>query len=251
MSLPATEDFNEGNGVTPANWTEVYNGIQCTSLDRGKADTPADYNIAYWASDVFSNDQYAQARYVGGNGYGGPAARVSGSGGTRSAYYALLGQVGASRLSKVVNGAITDLIAPGGISDPVNNDIAKVTVEGTSIKVYYQGVQQGTTQTDSSLASGSAGVIFFDTNTELDDWEGGNLVASQFARPDSDVADGAWTPSTGSDLYAVVDETSADDADYMRSAMSPVNDLAKLALSTLGTPGDGTVTLRVRHRRAP
>lgn len=175
MSLPATEDFNEGNTVTPVNWTEVYNGIQCNSIDHGKGDTPADYNIAYWSSDAFANDHYALMKYLGG-GFCAPAARVSGSGGTRSAYYPLVAQVAASRLSKVVNGSITDLIAPGGISDPSINDIIKVTVEGTSIKVYYSGVQQGSTQTDSSLASGSAGLVFFDNNGEVDDWEGGNMA---------------------------------------------------------------------------
>lgn len=77
------------------------------------------------------------------------------------------------------------------------------------------------------------------------------MPTGQFARPTSDVAAGTWTPSAGSDLYAMVDETSANDSDYMRSAMSPVNDVAKLGLSALGTPGAGTVTLRVRHRRTP
>ena len=36
----------------------------------------------------------------------------------------------------------------------------------------------------------------------------------QYARPASDVSAGAWTPSTGVNLYATLDESAADDADY-------------------------------------
>jgi len=37
----------------------------------------------------------------------------------------------------------------------------------------------------------------------------------QFLRPDADISAGSWTPSTGTDLFAVVNETTADDSDYM------------------------------------
>ena len=37
----------------------------------------------------------------------------------------------------------------------------------------------------------------------------------QYARPDADVSDGAWLPSTGTDLYSCVDEASYDDADFI------------------------------------
>lgn len=40
-------------------------------------------------------------------------------------------------------------------------------------------------------------------------------VAFQFARPSTDVSDGAWLATTGSDLYAMLDETAADDADLI------------------------------------
>lgn len=39
----------------------------------------------------------------------------------------------------------------------------------------------------------------------------------QFARPISDIDQGDWTPSIGSDLYAMVDEDTPDDADYITS----------------------------------
>jgi hypothetical protein len=71
---------------------------------------------------------------------------------------------------------------------------------------------------------------------------------AQFARPISDVAAGSWTYSEGATLYACVDEVTAADADYIRSAASPTNDTAILGLTSLNTPGPGAVTLRVRAR---
>ena len=38
---------------------------------------------------------------------------------------------------------------------------------------------------------------------------------TQYARPDSDLVTGNWSPSTGSSLYAVIDEETAVDSDYI------------------------------------
>jgi hypothetical protein len=38
---------------------------------------------------------------------------------------------------------------------------------------------------------------------------------TQYARPDSDLVTGNWSPSTGSSLYAVIDEETATDSDYV------------------------------------
>lgn len=39
---------------------------------------------------------------------------------------------------------------------------------------------------------------------------------AQFLRPNADIDDGLWTAFTGSDLYAMIDESSASDADYIQ-----------------------------------
>src|SRR4029453_4564746 len=140
MSLPATAAFSDGNGNTPANWTEHFNGIQCTSAETCRGDVGGDYNLASWNADSFNPDQYSKVVYKGG-GFVGVAARVSGSGGARNGYYLLVARGGGPRLSKVVNGSITDLISPGGISDPSVNAVIEIRVQGSSISVYYGGVQ--------------------------------------------------------------------------------------------------------------
>jgi len=45
----------------------------------------------------------------------------------------------------------------------------------------------------------------------------------QFARPTSDQSAGTWTTNSGgtTNLYATIDETSLDDADYIQSIAAP------------------------------
>lgn len=62
---------------------------------------------------------------------------------------------------------------------------------------------------------------------------------AQFARPDQDVADGAWTPVGGpSDLFDCVDESSPNDSDYMEDVAN--NTTAELGLTSVSDPGVGT-----------
>lgn len=68
-------------------------------------------------------------------------------------------------------------------------------------------------------------------------------AATQTARPDADISDGPWTPSTGTDLYAVLDETTANDADYIQTS---TNGTAEIGLQPVDTPGPGAQTLTYR-----
>lgn len=73
---------------------------------------------------------------------------------------------------------------------------------------------------------------------------------AQFSRPSSDISAGSWTPSTGSTLYTLVDETSADDGDYVLTTSSLSE--FRVGLSAVSDPGISTGhILRFRHRVAP
>lgn len=63
------------------------------------------------------------------------------------------------------------------------------------------------------------------------------LVNPQTSRPSADATDGNWTPSTGADLYAVLDEAARDDGDYIQSANNPSNDACTVKLATIALPG--------------
>lgn len=73
----------------------------------------------------------------------------------------------------------------------------------------------------------------------------GNAPATgTIARPTSDITDGAWLPSTGSDLYAVVDETTANDTDYIYTSSAST---CEMALSAVTDPASSSGQV-VRYR---
>ena len=61
-------------------------------------------------------------------------------------------------------------------------------------------------------------------------------VALQYARPASDIAAGGWLPSTGANLYAMLDEVAADDADYVYSPANPTTEQFEVKLSLVTDP---------------
>ena len=65
-------------------------------------------------------------------------------------------------------------------------------------------------------------------------------------QPDSDIS-GDWTPSSGGDLFAMLDESPVNDADYIESDESPVNQVAEVTLGNCTNPlkSDGHM---VRYR---
>ncbi len=69
-------------------------------------------------------------------------------------------------------------------------------------------------------------------------------VTAQYARPTSDVSAGTWTASTGSDLYAMLDETSANDSDYITTTSATT---CEVALGSLTDPAVSTGHI-VRYR---
>lgn len=70
-------------------------------------------------------------------------------------------------------------------------------------------------------------------------------VTSYVARPDSDISAGTWTASTGTDLYAMLDETVASDADYITASSAGT---CEVKLSAITAPPAGWQTkIRVRN----
>lgn len=69
-------------------------------------------------------------------------------------------------------------------------------------------------------------------------------VSSYVARPESDVSAGTFSASSGSDLYAMIDEEVADDGDYVTATSAGT---CEVALSTVNTPPAGWITT-IRYR---
>ncbi len=70
------------------------------------------------------------------------------------------------------------------------------------------------------------------------------VVTAQYVRPISDVSAGIWTASTGSDLFAMIDETAADDGDYITTTGASI---CEVSLGYLDDPGVNTGHV-VRYR---
>ena len=71
-----------------------------------------------------------------------------------------------------------------------------------------------------------------------------SIATAQYARPTSDVSAGTWTASTGSDLFAMLDETSANDSDYITTTNAST---CEVALGSLSDPALSTGHI-VRYR---
>jgi len=71
----------------------------------------------------------------------------------------------------------------------------------------------------------------------------GSSPSSPIARPTSDVSAGGWTPSSGTELYPMLDELTPDDGDYIETSTATTG---TLGLSAPTYPGGPTQVLRVR-----
>lgn len=71
----------------------------------------------------------------------------------------------------------------------------------------------------------------------------------QHATPLTDVSAGSWTPSSGSNLYDMINEEILDRTDYISSSAYPNADTAKVTLSPLLQPADGNTTVFVWVRK--
>ena len=65
---------------------------------------------------------------------------------------------------------------------------------------------------------------------------GATLVLLQTAAPVADIGAGNWTPSSGSDLYAMLDEATPNDSDYIISGNDPSSDTCEVKLHALSDP---------------
>lgn len=191
MSLPATEPFT-GTGALSASWTQVGFSAQtlARSSDVGKA-TAADsaHDVeAYWTGDTFSNDQYSQvtvsAGLTSGLAFAQALVRASGTGSGSAKFYLFATDGGSgsghTSITKVTAGE-TYTTLQNITTTFANGNQLKISVNGTTIRAFKNGTQVGTDQTDSAIASGSAGCGVYNfggNDIKLDDWEGGNLSSS-------------------------------------------------------------------------
>jgi hypothetical protein len=83
-----------------------------------------------------------------------------------------------------------------------------------------------------TAASAATGV----TVTATASWVRGNAGPAQFMRPIADIAANGWQASTGSDLYAMLDESPMDSGDYIFSPDNPTTQAFEVKLGSSDDP---------------
>jgi len=182
-TLPADSDnFNRANGPVGGNWTPFtvtdtpYIASNAVGVERTAYDAGAIWNLR-----SFGNDQYSQCTVQNLSAAGGhncyAEIGVRSTSGFNGYWLYCNGGTGAGNFQLSKYSDITTETRLQNFSTTVNaGDILKIQVVGTTIKVFVNGVQVGTDQSDATYTTGSPG---FDSYTDsdlvktIDNWKGG------------------------------------------------------------------------------
>ena len=221
MALPKTDAFTAANGTAlhtyDAGWVAndaggghdfVINTNACAANGSG-----VDF-ASHWSSDAFDADQYAQATVAAiSTAQIGVAVRCA-SGNTVT-YYGLYAANGAgSQLFKNVAASWTQI---GSDADTfAANDVMRLEGSGTTLTGKKNGsnISIGA-RTDTSIASGYAGVCQYDASTgsRVDSFSGGNLSSAPTPSVSDAVATGeSVTLAVGSPKPSVSDAVTVAEA---------------------------------------
>ena len=180
MALPATDDFNRTN-ANPAggNWTTLKD-LSAIQVSSNTVKGTSGESDAIWNADSFGNDQYSQITLVTNDNDGWRwGVLVRGAGASATTAYVLRANTWSAEgcgLSSWVAGSLSLLQTVSQIIGA--GTVIRLEAQGTTLRIYDDGVQIGTDQTNSSIASGSAGISMLNTTAAADNWEGGNLAVS-------------------------------------------------------------------------
>ncbi len=183
MALPVpTQTFTGSNGdPLDANWTTMQGSWRIWGNQA--ASTGSAIHLAYWDTDTFADDHYAQAKIYNslGRSAGGVGVRLTGNRG----YVAVVGG-GRDEITvyRIDAGVQTSLFAFTGISPLIGDgDMIRLEVEGSTLRPKVNGVSLGTTS-DATYTGGSAGLATLGGNEPgLDDFEADNMAAAPTSTP--------------------------------------------------------------------
>jgi len=183
MPVLATDNFNRADTIGPdmgQGWVNVTgysadNGMQIVS-NAVVPTTLASDKVELYTSASFKADQYAQADISVTGATSETGIGLALRGGFNGSYYRIVVNKGDFiHISKFILGAFTSLAFRG--TAWTDGDTLRVEVQGTTIRVYRNGIQQGADITDASIVSGYSGVAYSSTSTSasLDNWSAGSI----------------------------------------------------------------------------
>lgn len=177
----ATDNFNraDANPIS-GNWT-TFSGetaFQITTNTARPSNSLSDAG-SYESSATWPNDQYSQAKATAPTSFNdgsGIGVRVRMSTSARTAYDSIVDSSGHAFHDKFVAGTFTQIWTRAITYSA--GAVIYLEVQGTTLVTKYNGAAVGASNTDSSIASGKAGLRHSsntNSNTLLDDWEGGDF----------------------------------------------------------------------------
>lgn len=239
MALPATDTFTAANGTAlttySANWT-LNSGDFAINTNAVYPNSSGNECGAHWNADSFNADQYASGTIsnAGGNPVG-PAVRCHTS---SASYYGLYGDLSALYMFKYISPTWTQKGSSGGAC--ATNDTLKLEISGTTLTPYKNGgtISPPGAQTDSSIASGYAGITGYSSGTSqrFDTWEGGNLGGAAVEGAADLTGTGALS-ATGIQTVVTATANLSGAGDLTATALQVVS-----AQATLSGAGDLTAT---------
>jgi hypothetical protein len=186
----ATDSFNRADsGTLGANWTELpgyTGGFQISGNKATPVTAVGAPQAAYYTTAATTGDQYSEGVLVDAPYITGLVLRASGTAPTQHAYLIATGSfVGSISLSVLTNtgassGLTTFSASPATAGQTLRGE-AEDSGGNVLIRVYLDGVQQGSTYTDSTyLYSGGQPGIYgnFTGYDSFESWAGGDLTAA-------------------------------------------------------------------------
>jgi hypothetical protein len=173
--LVTTDDFTRANGdMCTGNWTCIDGSTFTIASNAAEPTNSGQGNFAYYSGASFTDNQYAQVKWLSAgavNGVG-PAVRVSA---TDDGYMYQVHDTSIYRFDDVSAGTFTMIKAC--TDSPSVGDTLKLEISSTTLTVSRNGTPvSGCTITDATYATGEPGVYAsVSSGMQFDDWEGGDV----------------------------------------------------------------------------
>src|SRR5574343_356292 len=186
MAVVANDSFTDANGTALTahtsdsghSWSLGSGGSGTNTIQSNAVASNGSSRGWYRSGGSPSSADYDVSLTVTGTGgsyHGGPAARMSASDRT---YYAVNWENVQWRLIKWVGGTYTSLASSYFGDSPVGASVVvKLSVSGSTIKVFIAGVERYSVTDASITAAGSAGLEAADTAGNYDNWAVDAVVA--------------------------------------------------------------------------
>lgn len=176
-----TDDFNRSNSSSLGSssegwsWTQL-DGSHGISSNRAVQDQGfGGYSTARADSDLGSTDCYAQVATYS-NGDGGPILRKDNTGTLTYYLFHFPGDGTVKILKRQGGGGFTSIAGPAAVTYGAGK-ILRGEADGSTITIYYDGVQEAQT-TDSDISTGQyAGIFDYSDGSTKDDFEASALEA--------------------------------------------------------------------------